>query len=207
MTLQIATPGTFTTPGLPNLSVVGFSDTFGRGNSGSLGYTERPKRAWTLQPDDPTLFAGGVAAGQGYLKRASIVGPAHAVAESYLSDAVLEVTLATFGASSSREFGPAFRFTSTNNMWRFYSRDKNEYRLQKYVNGSANIVWSSTGITPTDGDRLKVVMNGPTITCFINDVQVHQLTDSHSQDATRHGWYSNTNTDADRVDNFTVSPL
>lgn len=207
MTLQIATPGTFTTPGLPNLSVVGFSDTFGRGNSGSLGYTERPKRAWMLEPNDPASLTGGVVSGQGYIKRTASAGPGYAMAESYAADCTISITLSTLATGWQREFGLMFRYESANNMWRFYSRDGSEYRLAKYVNGSTTIIWTSTGITPTSGDVLSAVLNGSSVAVSINGVQVHSLTDSHCATATVHGWYGNSIEDTDRVDNISVVPL
>ena len=207
MTLQIVIPGTFSSPGLPELDVRGFADTFTRADASSLGYTERPKREWSLQPNDPALFTGGILSGQAFLKRTSTAGPAYAVAESNLSDAFLDVVLASIGAGTQREFGAVFRFTSPNNMWRLISRDKSEYRLVKYAGGTATVVWTSSGITPTNGDRLRVAMDGPNMFIHINGQQVHQLTDSMNQQATMHGWYGNTTGNSDRIDNIALTPF
>lgn len=206
MTLQIATPGTFTTPGLPNLGVVGFVDTFARADSTTtLGSTEEPSRQWMLQPDDPASFTGGISGGAGYLKRTTSDGPACVVAESYAADGALDVTLSMVTAGWQREFGSVFRFSDVNNMWRFISRDGTSFRLVKYAGGSYNLMWTSTDLTPASGDAIRVLMDGPNIALYVNGVLVHSLIDSFNQDASKHGWYGNAVDTNDRVDSISMT--
>lgn len=195
MALQIVIPGTFTAPGLPDLGMLGFVDTFSRGNSTtSMGYTETPRREWTYGPPGAGVVSG-IRAGQAYVARGTGVGFATATVDAEVADGALEGTIGTHVTTSGAQLGLAFRHTSINDMWRFVKVQEAFYRLTKVAGGTTTNVADSEGITPAMGDRLRVVLNGPSITCYVNDQPAVQATDTFNAAVTWHGIVNNNTTD------------
>lgn len=189
MALVTVIPGTFTAPGLPTLGVKGFTDTFTRPDNTSLGLTEgMPSRPWSvwIQASTPVH---GIANNSGYVARADGTGFAAATVDAQASNGTLEVTMGDM--TSGVQMGAAFRGTSITEYWRFGCNGTSYYRLSKYVGGANTHLQSTTGITPAIGDVLKVVLNGPSITCYVNGAQVIQVTDTDHQGLTRHGFFNN----------------
>ena len=208
MTLTVITPGRFTAPGLPDLGALGFTDTFSRGDATTLGRTEAPRRDWATYSTGP--IEAGIASGTAYIRRLENVSAAYAVAESHTSDGTVEVVLANIVPQNQREVGMLFRYSDTNNMWRFVARDGTSFRLVRYMNGGFAYPWMSDGITPQNGDRLAARLDGDSITLFINEQQVFQTSDAFNQTATMHGFYGNSNAPVasiDRIAEISVSPL
>lgn len=205
MTLNIVIPGIFTTPGLPKLNPIGFVDSFSRGNGTGLGYTENPSRAWNVPTEEAAPVIGGIAGGCGYLQRLETAGPAYAYAESLTANGTVAADLAGLATGWQREFGLLFRYLNDRNHWRFYARDGAEYRISVTEGDTTTVLWTSTDITPTPGDRLAVEMDGPNLTFYRNGNQVHALTDERLSTATMHGWTGNQTTTEDRVDNYSVT--
>lgn len=195
MALQIVIPGTFTAPGLPDLGMLGFVDTFSRGNSTtSMGYTETPRREWTYgQPGEGVV--SGIRAGQAYVARSTGVGFATATVDAEAADGTLEGTIGRHINTSGAQLGLAFRHASTNDMWRFVKVQEAFYRLAKVVGGATTNVANSEGITPAEGDRLRVVLSGPSITCYVNGQLAVQTTDTFNAAVTWHGIVNNNTTD------------
>lgn len=188
MTLQIVIPGNFTAPGLPDLGLLGFEDTFTRGDADSLGYTEIPRRRWLAWAQSLEAVTG-IINDAGYVTRSDGAGHAVASVDAGTADGTLEVTIGQKDATS--QMGAAFRCASINDYWRFACNGSSYYRLSKYVSGGNVHIAQTTDITPAPGDRLKVVLSGPSIKCFVNDEQVIDASDSDLLDKTRHGFYNN----------------
>ena len=201
MTLQIVIPGTFTAPGLPDLGTLGFSDTFSRPNSTQLGFTESPRRPWVQLPG--TSYLESIAAGQAGISRATGAGHAAIGVDAGTADGALEATISTIGVTSAQQ-GLMFRGTDVNNFWRLSRASVAHYELRKHVGGAVTTLHTTTGITPTEGDVLRVVLDGPSISCFINGQHIHDASDDFNVDATVHGFYNNATTD-NRFDNISFT--
>lgn len=202
MALQIVIPGTFTTPGLPDLGKLGFSDTFSRPNADTLGYTEEPRRPWGALPgSSPSVQV--IRAGQAGIAQESGSGHCTVGADAGTPDGTLECTISTIGVASSQQ-GLMFRGTSYNSFWRFARNSIAQYELRKHVDGAVTTLHVTTGITPSEGDVLRVVLDGPSISCFINGQHIHDASDDFNVDATIHGFYNNATTD-NRFDNVSFT--
>lgn len=195
MALVTVIPGFFdTSTELPDLGVDGFEDTFTRPDSSSIGITEGfPRRTWSVWTGSASAVHG-IRNNEGYAARADGAGHCLATVDAGTADGTFEVTLGE--SASVTQLAAAFRATDLDNYIRLTNVQQVDYRLQTVINGTPNAIGQTTGITPAPGDRLRVELNGPSIVCFINDVQVFDLTSSHNVGATRHGFYNN-NTGAD----------
>lgn len=205
MTLQIVVPGTFTTPGLPELGIRGVEDTFSRDNSESLGSTESPVRPWVI---DSAAAVGGIVAGTAYLERTEVNGNAIALVESFTSDGYVEMTVVTFANIWQTNFGLAFRGDGLRNHWRLeWNYGLDVWRVVVTVSGVAETAATLPDAPPlTAGDVLGVQMDGPGLQFFVNGTVIHTMTDSRLQDLTQHGWYDNRIGRDNTIDNFRVTP-
>ena len=194
MVLQIVVPGTFTASGLPDLGLLGFEDTFNRPDAEVLGSTETPRRLWATNSTQPT--EGGVLGGEAYVRTTTTATQCVATADGRSADGVLECTLGNFGAGQA---GVAFRVSSTTNAFRLCSIDGAAYRLSRVASGVTTTLWQSSGVTPTIGDVLKVTMDGPLIEVYVNGANLFDIEDAHNQTVTRHGFWNNTTTTANRI--------
>lgn len=124
------------------------------------------------------------------------------------SDCTIEVTVTALNAAAaSRGGGPAVRVStdgsffwlntrvnSTTQGWGLYRQD---------AAGSAVLVASNAGVTPTIGDRVRLVCSGATITAFVNGTQVLQVTDATlNQTSQLAGMYFNFSGGDTRMDDF-----
>lgn len=205
MTLQIVVPGTFTTPGLPELGIRGVVDTFSRGNLSTLGSTENPVRPWVI---DSANAVGGIVAGTAYLERTAENGNAIALAESFTSDGYVEMTVVTFTNIWQTDFGLAFRASGLSNHWRLaWNYGLDTWRVAVAVNGTTETAALLPDVPPlTSGDVLGVQMDGPAMQFFINGNVIHTMTDDRLQDQTQHGWYDNRIGRDNTIDDFRVTP-
>lgn len=203
MALVTVIPGTFTTPGLPTLGIKGFADTFTRPDATVLGSTEgMPTRPWENWSSTGSVLQG-ITGNAGYICSSSGAGHGLAGVDAATGDGTLEVTQ---GASATNaQNGPAFRITSITDYWRVVNAQGVEYRLQKFVGGTVTTVSAASGVTPAPGDVIRVVLNGSSITVFINGTQRMQTTDAHNATATRHGFYNNVTGSTIRDIKFTAA--
>lgn len=192
MALVTVIPGIFTAPGLPTLGVNGFQDTFTRPDANILGSTEgmssMPWVTWSY-----TGTVQGISGNEAYVAGSDVNGHVVAAADGKSPDGTLDLTMGSFAATAQQ--GVVFRGDSIDNYWRFARNATAYYRLSKFVGGANTHIEQTTDITPAPGDRLRVVLDGPSITCYVNDQQVIQHNDTDLQGLTRHGFYNN-NTDA-----------
>lgn len=206
MTLQIVIPGEFTAPGLPDLGVRGFSDTFTRPNATTLGNTEKPKRPWSLWPQGETV-EGGVTGGNGYVRSTTTNARRFAFADAKISDGSIEATIAGIDtAFSSNQVGVAARASSERYAWLFYAHSTTEFRLSSLINNTMTDVQVVTAVTPKAGDVLRLTVDGDQITGYVNGVARASTTSSQLQTNTLFGVYANSTTTANLVDNVQVTP-
>lgn len=184
MTLQIVVPGTFTAPGLPDLGILGFTDTFARADSDALGGTEKPKRPWLIWSAQPAVQA--IVNQEAMVARSGTAGPCAAVADARTADGTVEVTL---GFISGGQSGIVFRGASDGNYMRF-AQNGGLYRLYKMVGNSATALGDTTGIVPAVGDVISVDFHGDQIDCYVNGAKRLTVTDSTHADATYCGFYN-----------------
>lgn len=192
MALVTVIPGTFTTPNLPTLGIKGFTDTFTRVNNTSIGVTEgMPVRPWSVSVQSGTSLHG-IRNNEGYAARSTGSGHCVASVDAQASDGTFEVTLGANPAAA--QVAAAFRVTTVDNWLGVVNVQGTAYWLRKMVAGTTSTIFQIPTIIPAPGDRIKVVLAGSSIAVYINDVLATTQTDTHNQAATRHGFYTNGDT-------------
>lgn len=140
--------------------------------------------------------------------------------ESGQSDCTISVDFTTF----TDQQGIVFRWISGGSYWYClfgaqsggtggqYGGLNPGVRLISDNSPSVTTVASNTTITPKSGDVAKLVLDGSTITVYLNDVQVLQATgQTFNQNATEHGIYENLHGNTGQVlasgafDNFLIT--
>lgn len=193
----------FNNPTLPTRTIYGFADDFNRAASTPLGSTSREAKPWSHSL--ATGITSGVdAAGRAYFARDS-GGAAQAVVDANASDGTLVATLKV--KTTPGQSGLCFRWSNAQNYYTFstLATGGGAYRINKVEANATTAVASTTGVVPADGDVLKVVLAGTRITCYVNDVQVLQITDAHNRAATRHGLYNTEATTLARWDDISFT--
>lgn len=123
------------------------------------------------------------------------------VVESGLADC--EVTVVNKTVSTENRL--AFRCVDPDNHYHVKVQP-GKYELRKVVGGTMTSLGNYT-YTAVDGDIINVVLNGQSITVFINDVQAMTVNDSSFLTATKHGLGTYGNVTLERYDNFKVEAL
>lgn len=184
MTVQFRIPGHFTAPNLPDLGLLGFTDTFTRPDAASLGATEDPARPWIIWP---SATVGGVANYEGYAARSGSPGPTAATADAGTGDGTISVTL---GAIVENQSGVVFRASSLNDYYRYTQVQGASWRLERVAGGTTTVIETVSAATPTPGAVMSVILDGDSIICQVNGSTVITHADSHNATATRHGFYN-----------------
>jgi chitodextrinase len=170
------------------------SDSFNRVDSStSLGVSDTGQ-TWTA-----LTGTWGISSNQAYLAAGT---GGIAVIDSGKSDATIQVKNAVITATNMRF---VFRLTDSNNYYIVQTDTGNVYKLYKNVAGTFTSLGTSTGITPANGDVLKVVTNGSSITVYVNGSQIITATDTFNQTATKHGIAHNALNPISRWDDFSVA--
>lgn len=184
MALVTVIPGTFTTPGLPTLGVLGFTDTFERPDADTMGHTEgMPRLPWHVW--GTTEAVSRIEGGEARFGRLS-AGPCVAVADAKSADVTVEATLGQIDGSQS---GVAFRVAAVGDFWSL-RQVGSEYRLYVLTANTATLAASSATVTPAPGDVLRVITSGPSIECAVNGTTVISHSATEHADATYCGFYT-----------------
>lgn len=112
--------------------------------------------------------------------------PASLVVDTGRSNGTVEATMITLGTGVNG--GLVFRMNEakTSGLMLHHEGGFNQYRLRVWDGLTWEPVIAPIG-TGASGDRLKVTMDGPTITAYINGVQLFTYQDTEHQANTRHG--------------------
>ena len=167
------------------------SDSFDRADSSSLG------NATTGQSWSVAKGSWGITSNQAY----SIDGcpaPGYALIDSGSKNGYVQVSLTV----NRQDMRLPFRFQDLNNLYWLENRGS-FYDINKMVAGVRSIVASSTGITPADGDVIKIDLDNSLINVYINGTGRISTTDSEVS-GTKHGigtWCNG----AIRYDNFSIA--
>lgn len=184
MALVTVIPGTFATPGLPTLGVLGFTDTFNRPDADTLGRTEgMPVLDWQIWASSEA--EGRIRGGEAEFGRLA-GGPCIAVVDGKTSDGTVEATLGKIDGSQS---GIAFRASGSGDYWSLRNVGP-RYRLYSVINSTATEVEASSVVTPAVGHKIRAVLSGDTITCYAEGVELFTHTSPEHADATHHGLYN-----------------
>lgn len=167
-------------------------DTFTRPDSATTLENAETGQAWQV-------LAGtwGIASKTAYCVAHGGTNKACAVVETGMSDGVVEVTHSSLSAGGSRL---AFRFTDVDNGF-IVGAESAVYQLYRLEAGTYNAI-GSWATTPASGDVVRVVMNGSSITVYINGTARITATSTFNQTATKHGIAAAST--SSRFDNFTV---
>lgn len=174
------------TPQEPTPETIVFADDFNRAN-GAAGNTAVGNKPWLYHDTAP----GGMAIDTNRMKLTTASSVVSMVVDAGTANGILEGTLAVTDVGNT---GIVFRSTSAGDQFRLSrtgSADK-RYQLTRRVGGASTTLAQLTKQI-ADGDRIKVVLDGPSITLFINDVQEWQGSDSTHLGATKHGFYNGAN--------------
>ena len=126
--------------------------------------------------------------------------------DSGVSDCTVQGTFSTNGATADDNPRLYFRFTDMTNHFLVQATDTNYQLFRKMP--SYTLKQSSTGITPANGDIVKVVLLGSSIQVYINGTLAITDTDTNLTTATKHGFGANGDTAhmaAFRFDDFNVT--
>jgi hypothetical protein len=173
-------------------------DTFPRAaTSTALGKSE------TGQDWAALLGTWGINANKAYLA-SHTSGEDAVVLASTVSDGEVQATFSTVAGNQRLLFRvvslpvPAYKWEG----WVLENNAGASYRLRKYQAGAFTDV-ATYLVTPANGDVIKVVLSGNTITVYINSVAQTPVTDAFNQTANLHG-IGQSNTSVARFDNFSV---
>lgn len=166
------------TPGVPT-SIVYDSFT-GTNSTNVLGDTEGGSagiKSWTT-----LAGTAGINSNQGYFSAGSETA---AVVDSLVADGNVEVKI-NVTAQYSRLL---FRVTDASNYLFVQNSGTGTYQLYKKVGGAFTLLRTSSGVTPTAGDTVKVQLSGNLIRVFINGVELTAMSvnESFNATATQHG--------------------
>jgi hypothetical protein len=162
-------------------------DSFNRADSATTLGNADTGQAWTILNG---IF--GISSNQAYIVSGS--GDLAAVVNPALSDGTLGHTLSLLGSTIRL----IFRSSDTSNYFNFQASSSG-YSLYRRVAGTFTQI-GSYGTLPVQGDKMKVTINGSSITCYVNDVAVMTVTDTFNQTSTMHGFGITAN--VARVDEF-----
>lgn len=134
-------------------------DDFNRADSSTSLGTADVGGTWTLVDGGNLGISGNKAYCPG--------SPGIAVLDAGTANFAVQVTITSIGSDSP---GIIFRYKDTGNWWRLVSFGGGYY-IGKMEASSFSNVQGPLG-TVADGDTLKAVVNGTSIKCYINDVQI-----------------------------------
>lgn len=188
----------FNNPNLPKIPIYGFTDDFNRAVADTLGVTAEGKQWVTLDAGSAVGIWGTT--GNGTAKMKSAASQTHtAVVDAGASDGRLVAKLANFNtALSSNRYGLAFRVQSMTSYLYVESVYPSTAPLQvRKTFGGSSVTLGTTGVSPTAGDEIAVVLDGPNITIEINGVPRLTVTEPELVDVTRHGMFAFAGSDAE----------
>ncbi|MET4059936.1 hypothetical protein ABIB35_001481 [Arthrobacter sp. UYP6] len=193
----------FNNPTLPTRTIYGFMDDFGRASASNLGFTSREAKPW-VSSLAAGITSGIDASGAAYFARDS-GGAAQVVVDSKAPNGTLLATMKVKTAPG--QAGVAFRWSNAQNYFTFstLASGAGSYRINKVVANVTTVMATTTDVIPANGDVLKVVLAGDLITCYVNGVQILQLTDTHNRTATSHGLYNTEATTVARWDDVSFT--
>lgn len=188
----------FNNPNLPKIPIYGFSDDFNRPAADTLGLTAEGK-SWVVRDGGSSTSVWGTT-GSGTAKMKSATTSTHtAVVDAGVANGRLVAKLKNFNtALSSNRYGLAFRAQSMTSY--FYIESTYPSATQLIVRktfGGSSVTLGTTGVSPTAGDEIAVVLDGPSITIEINGVPKLTVTDADLVAETRHGMFAFAGADAE----------
>lgn len=172
----------------PTPETIVFADDFNRAN-GAAGNTAVGNKPWLYHDTAP----GGMAIDTNRMKLTTASSVVSMVVDAGTANGILEGTLAVTDVGNT---GIVFRSTDAGNQFRISrtgSADK-RYQLTRRVGGASTVLAQLTKQI-ADGDHIKVVLDGPNISLFINGATEldWQGSDSAHLGATKHGFYNGAN--------------
>lgn len=139
----------------------------------------------------------GIASNLGY--NVASGGDGGAVVDAGIANVIVRVTLATLSTQS----GLIFRYVDEANLWRFIQSSGTFYLQRRVAGGNTTVAGFPTG-TAVNGDRLKVIASGDSISVYQNDSLLGSTTDATHNTATKHGLHAFVSTAA-RFNDFSVA--
>lgn len=113
-------------------------------------------------------------------------GDNHGYYDSGVSDGTITATLAIVNTSPTTAL--CFRYQDESNHWAFNVGGGNNWSIYQRSGGSYTSIISNTGVVAANGDQLKVVLSGTTVTAYINGVLFWTGTNSFLSTATKVGF-------------------
>lgn len=121
------------------------------------------------------------------------------------NEANVQISLENIVASNVWSGALAFRISDASN-YLLFRYSGTAFQLYKFVGGTATLISSLTESLGIGTKIFKVIANGSSIECYVNDVLKISVTETHNQAATKHGLRQHI-TSTTRYDNFLVESL
>ena len=180
------------------------ADTFNRSN-GALGSTPTGSKTWT------TASANGsspVVTAQIFSNQLQVLctgsGQGFALVDCGTANHDASITFAALEQSQAL----TVRFVDSSN-WVQVGKDAGaSYSMTRRVSGSYTTMGTTSSVTPTAGDVIRLTAIGTTYTLYVNGTQALQVTDaSANTTGTKVGAMTNGNTGVPRFDDFSVTAV
>lgn len=143
----------------------------------------------------------GISSNQGYAPGST---SQVAVLESNSSGAEVQYTMAT----TSGNYGVVARATDGSNYLVFdFVAATGAIFIRKTVAGTPTTLATDTISAFSNGDTVKFVVSGPTLTGYRNGIQVLTVSDSFNQTATLHGVWASDFSHNGRFDTFSITEV
>jgi hypothetical protein len=148
------------------------ADNFNRANASTLGSTSTGSRTWSVAGSGAGTPEGGIDTNRAYTYATSAAATTYAYIATDSADIDVSITLAVIG-SDPIFAGLIARFVDADNMvllqYDSATSGATAYSAYKKVGGSYTLLGSSTAITPTAGDVLRLKVTGTnTVDFYIN---------------------------------------
>lgn len=169
---------------IPEVGTLLVGDTFNRAD-GALGTTETGALAWTV-------YAGTAAISGNQLLFSSATASGAMGCRAYVSTAVSDcAVLGTAIPSAAGGWGIGLTFRQNRTAftgWTVEAYDGTVYKLIKHTDANTKVDVATSTKTTSPGDRLRVELNGDSITVKCNGLTIMTATDSFNATAVEHGF-------------------
>lgn len=162
-------------------------------------------QTWEVSPEGTY----GIQSGRAYLAVYQVARPEPAaMIDAGTADCIVSAEF--YGGAGYTSGNPSSgimaRVSDMDNHIRFYP-DNGHFRLGRREAGALSVLGSNNAIAPANGQILRMILNGLSIRCYVDDVLVFDISSTFNLNVTKHGFYIRTSAIPTRWDSFRVDKL